>query len=282
MTVIYVGLDFPPEERYVAGWRQIDSYLREKEKQNGFKSLIVRRRDHNCGVYGETSNDQLLIKEISEFSKGYIFSEDDNEFSPNFLVFMNQALDKYADDPKVIAVSGYTSPVFSNLVEETTFFSLDFSAYGAGFWLHKKPATQDLDLGRYMRDLSFRRMWSLFWSFPTVVSMTVDMVRQNVYWGDIVYTMNNLLFGTLTLQPTQSLSRNWGLDGSGLRTGIVVGAEKETIQDSPFFVLNDILFVCPKVIRRRCIMRNMPRNFFRFVNRFIKIFYKVFKYWALG
>lgn len=55
----------------------------------GFKKLIVIQRSRNYGL-GEEGNIMTLRKEIFSKYESVISSEDDNEFSPNFLVYMNQ------------------------------------------------------------------------------------------------------------------------------------------------------------------------------------------------
>ena len=87
-TDVYIGLDYPPSDKYIEGWKLIDEYLIKKEAKNGFKKLIIKRRKTNCGVGGPTDNGELLVKEILMDYDRYIFTEDDNEFSPNFLEYV--------------------------------------------------------------------------------------------------------------------------------------------------------------------------------------------------
>ena len=61
-TDVYVGLDYPPSEKYEIGWKRIDDYLAEKELSNGFNKLIVFRRKENCGVGHAKSNGSLLVR----------------------------------------------------------------------------------------------------------------------------------------------------------------------------------------------------------------------------
>lgn len=51
-----------------------------------------------------------LKKQVEKRFDRYISTEDDNEFSPNFLVYMNKGLELYKDDPKVLAICGYSYP----------------------------------------------------------------------------------------------------------------------------------------------------------------------------
>lgn len=260
-TDVYVGLDYPPSEKYVEGWKKIDAFLTEKEKKNGFKNLIVYRREHNCGVVGPASNYALLIEKIKLVSDKYISSEDDNEFSPCFLEFMNQGLDFYKDDPSVMYVSAYTPPLFSRLTEKNTFFGIDTPAYGLGKWVCKDNAQKysNEQIARDLR-LSLKKTLKLYWTWPAIVSMAINMIKKNHQYGDIRFSMYNLIHHTYTLQPSVSLSRNWGCDGSGLHSGVLLGREKEKIQLATTFTLQNIAHEYPPQLLKLLFCRNLPEG----------------------
>lgn len=265
-TDIFIGLDYPPSEKYVEGWKEINNFLIKKENENGFKNLIVRRREHNCGMVGPESNGALLYKDVSAVSDKYIYSEDDNEFSPNFLEYMNLALDKYSNDSRVIKVSGYTSPLFSNITNNSTFFGVDTPAYGLGGWVHKDKDIHILDYKEIDKELhsSWKKMWKLFWTYPALIYMAAHMIKNKEDYGDIRFTMNNLICGTYTLEPAVSLARNWGADGSGLHSGTVKGLEKQAIQTALTFNVQDIPFELPKFLKSRLFYLNMPKDKLKF------------------
>ena len=281
-TDVYVGLDYPPSEKYVEGWKKIDSYLAEKEKRNGFKNLFVLRRNHNLGIGHPGSNGNLLVREVVAVSDKYIISEDDNEFSPNFLEYMNKALEKYKSDDRVIRVSAYTPPLFYNLTNSTTFFGIDTPAFGLGSWHHKNEKIVDYkEIDKALRS-SFMRTWKLFWTYPALIRLVVVMIRRKKDYGDVCYTMNNLIRGTFTLEPSRSLSRNWGADGTGQNCGIIKGLEKEEIMTDNHFEMSDILFEYPKKLKRRLFYRNMPKSKISFVVRLIYYFITTMKYYFFG
>ena len=58
------------------------------------KKIVVFEREYNYGVKGENNNISALIKYVSTYYDRWIFSEDDNVFSPNFLVYINKGLEK--------------------------------------------------------------------------------------------------------------------------------------------------------------------------------------------
>ena len=137
-TDVYVALDYPPSEKYVEGWKKIEAYLSEKEINNPFKSLNIYRRDHNYGLFSEKSNINVLLDDVSKNYDFMIISEDDNVFSPNFLVYINKGLYKYKDDPSVFAICGYTQPyVFKYDINNYFRHNTDFSAWGYGMWTSK-------------------------------------------------------------------------------------------------------------------------------------------------
>lgn len=283
-TDVYIGLDYPPAEKYIDGWEKIDAYLAEKEKSNGFKNLFVRRRDHNCGVIGKNSNFGLLYQEICGLSDVYISSEDDNEFSPCFLEYMNKALEKYKNDDRVIKVSAYTPPVFSNLTSNTTFFGIDTPAYGLGSWVRKNKEIHIVDYKELENLLknSFKTTWKLFWTYPALIYMVVHMIKAKKNYGDIRLSMTNLLYGTFTLEPAISLSRNWGADGTGLHSGVVKGLEKEEISEDNHFLLTDIPYEVPEEMKKRLLYRNMPKSKIKFASYLVHKFLYVMKYYFFG
>ena len=106
-TEVYVALDYPPSEKYKGGWVKISSYLSEKEQSNNFKNLHVIRRDHNYGVGKKGGNEEVLIEDVMQKYDRYILTEDDNEFSPCFLQYMNKALTKFYEDDDIFLVCGF-------------------------------------------------------------------------------------------------------------------------------------------------------------------------------
>ena len=81
----------------------------------------------------ELRND--ILKKYDRF----IRTDDDCEFSPNFIEYMDKALDKYEDDQSVVAVTGYSYPLNWHVSDKANIFKskLLFSMWGTGFWKSK-------------------------------------------------------------------------------------------------------------------------------------------------
>lgn len=234
-TDVYVGLDYPPSEKYVEGWKKIDIYLLEKERNNSFKKLVVRRRTQNCGVGNPNSNASLLRKEIEGLYSYYIFSEDDNEFSLNFLEYMNYYLSFYENDDTITSVSGYSFPIDYNADAKASFRTYCSSPWGSGRWTRKnKDRAWGVIMDKYL--LSCKMSWKLFkkarWLFDIVVTMRY---RNRCYTDEAIRT-NNLLEGDYSIAPIISKVRNIGYDSTGINCVDDNGTHAtQMIDDSAYF-----------------------------------------------
>ena len=91
-TELVIGLDYPPSEKYFEGYSHIKEYLSEIK---GFKKVTIFENTKNLG---SSKNSEQLITYALDNYDAYIYSEDDNIFSPFFLQFMNESLEKYRND----------------------------------------------------------------------------------------------------------------------------------------------------------------------------------------
>lgn len=247
-TDVYVGLDYPPTEKYVEGWKKIDAYLVEKEKIHGFNNLFVRRRKKNCGVGNPNSNTALLRKEIENNVEYYICTEDDNEFSPNFLEYMNKGLELYKDTPNIMLISGYSYPS----VEEMSFSNnvvaaKKAAAWGFGRWTGKTTPHQVVGGATYRDNVlkSWRKSLILFWKRPVSLNTFLSMKFRNKLYGDCLYSASFVLEGLYCIFPKISKVRNWGHDGSGVHcdstdTEMYI---KQRIDTDNHFEYDELIFI---------------------------------------
>ena len=244
-TDVYVALDYPPSEKYVADWKITDAYLHEKEKSNGFKSLTVYRRTENYFFSGK-GNMATLVRDLPADCNAFISSEDDNEFSPCFLEYMNQNLERYKDDNSVFRICGYLS--FKESLPETgdyTQFKADrHVAWGTGNWLDKQVRLDYIELSR-------RENLHILYEDPKVIeyfekdkledilNSMVRMARGGQMLGDVIVAAYMVYADCRCILPTKSMVRNHGWDGSGQHGGYVPGVVEQEIQTASDYVLNE-------------------------------------------
>ena len=216
-TDVYVALDFPPSEKYVDGWKKNDAYLKEKALNNRFHSLIVYRRETNYFFSGK-SNLRTAINDLPDNVNRFILSEDDNVFSPNFIEYMNDGLEKYKNDSNCIAVCGYNyQGVKLKGYEKNVYLSREYSAWGVGFF---KSNWQQIN--KYItRDFaesimsSWHNIWTIYKNEPRLLNTILLNLDCGRIFGDTMIVSYQYLNNKYSLFPKVSKVRNIGFDGSG-------------------------------------------------------------------
>ena len=131
-TELIIGLDaLPPPpnyEVYREGYEKVKAYL---PTINGFAKVTILERDSN---YGAERNSDALEEYCLERYDAYIFTEDDNVFSPCFLDYMNKALDKYRDDERVASVCGFCRTEDYGISSYSAYLAYDDTGWGVGYW----------------------------------------------------------------------------------------------------------------------------------------------------
>ncbi len=154
-TDVYVAVDYPGRREHWKGYIKIKNYL-ENCGDLGFRSLNVIYRKENY-YYSGKGNLKTLVSDISKEHDCYIISEDDNVFSPNFLVYINRGLERYKEDFSVLAICGYRH-FYPISFKDNTFFrqSVVFSAWGYGMWSNRRNQYLNIDY-KYFRKRLFSK-----------------------------------------------------------------------------------------------------------------------------
>ena len=80
-TDLYIGLDYPFKEAHWDGYKRISAYL---DDLTGFKTVNVIKHDSNVG---SSANYHSVLDVVLKKYDRFIYTEDDNEFSPCFLEY---------------------------------------------------------------------------------------------------------------------------------------------------------------------------------------------------
>ncbi len=222
-TDLFIALDYPLKEEHWEGYRKIREYVNNIE---GFNKVTIIQRDHN---YGPEKNFLYTQNQIYEKYDRIIFSEDDNEFSPNFLDYINKGLEKYEGDPKIIAICGDNRGIFKSPVDYNSnyFIAKHFSAWGYGTWFHKKYKMiySPEEVKSFLKKKDMRKLLKFYFKNQYYADLTYIMNKKPIY-GDGSIILEMITQDTFCVFPTKNLVRNYGHDGSGVHGGF--------IQDSPY------------------------------------------------
>ncbi len=191
---------------------QVRSFL---ETINGFRSVTIHHRPYNFGLA------KSIIEGVTQVLSSYdriIVLEDDIVTSPHFLTYMNESLDRFVDDERVISIHGYVYPVKQVLPE--AFFLRGADCWGWATWRRGwKLFNPD---GQTLLDQLTRKKLLHAFDFNGTHNyskmLKEQMIGTNDSWA-VRWHASAFLENKLTLYPGRSLVHNTGNDGSGTHCG---------------------------------------------------------------
>lgn len=221
-TDIYIGVDFPPSEKYVGGYEKICKYLEGDFSE--FASVTIIKRSYNLGSF---DNCESIINEVMKKHDRFIRTDDDADFSPNFIEYMDKCLMRYENDPDVIAVTGYSYPIKWQTSEGATILKESYSCpmWGTGFWRDKYKKvydyiSKDKGLGRdadyIIKSGGMNKMLNVAkYEFVNLCLSPEFKDTLAAKMSDIAVRMYTASHEKYIIVPVTSKVRNWGFDGSG-------------------------------------------------------------------
>jgi hypothetical protein len=178
----------------------------------GFARIELVEREHNAGLA------RSIIEGVSAQCDEHghvIVIEDDLLVSPNFLGYMNAALRRYADEPRVMQVAGYMFPAAVHVADDALFLPVT-SSWGWGTW-SRAWALLDQHLGTWAGIQSDERQRRAFdldgaydYSGMVAAQQRGDVDSWAIRWYVSVFARQGLV-----LFPRRTLVENMGFDASG-------------------------------------------------------------------
>ena len=180
-------------------------------KVKGFAKVTTIYREKNVGLANNVI--EGVSRLVDEYGK-VIVLEDDLITSPYFLTFMNDALDKYAGEEKVLNVNGHVLKTKETL--NTTFFISFADSWGWATWKRAwdkfQPNGQVLldELRQSGRDRRFD--FDGRYHFTRMLQEQIEGKNNSwaIRWNATIFLNNGL-----SLNAGRSMVDNIGTDGSG-------------------------------------------------------------------
>lgn len=228
ITALQGNQGFDPSLLFVFcdGARRQEDLLQVEETRKVVKELVssqstIEFRDENWGLANSIISATTFL--IERFGT-VIVLEDDIITSPYFLAYMSRGLDLYADDYRVMQISGYMFPLNADSKDEAFFLPL-ISSWGWATWRRAWDLFDPSIDKVYLLDNSkvLRHQFDLGGNYPFYKMLCLQREKQIDSWA-IRWYMSVFLNGGLTLFPWKSLVLNIGFDGSGTHCA----AEKQT------------------------------------------------------
>jgi hypothetical protein len=211
-TDLIVFVDGPktPAEK-----QSIDEVLTIFSSLTGFASIDVQSSRSNLGLARSVIEG---VTSVLEQHDRIIILEDDILVSPNFLEFMNSALDLYENEEAVASIHGYIYPIEREL--PPTFFIRGADCWGWATWRRAwqsfnpdgRDLLRQLEHSGQTRDFDFNNS-------ARYTEMLRDQIAgKNDSWA-VRWYASAFFANMLTLYPGKSIVQNIGSDGSGTHSG---------------------------------------------------------------
>jgi hypothetical protein len=181
----------------------------------GFRTIKIYHRSNNFGLA------KSIIEGVTQVLHEHdriIVLEDDMVTSPHFLAYMNEALDRFAGDERVISIHGYVYPVQQALPE--AFFLYGADCWGWATWRRGwrlfNPDGQALLQELKRRELIYNFDFNGAYRYSKMLEGQVKGANDS--WA-VRWYASAFLASKLTLYPGRSLVHNIGNDSSGTHCG---------------------------------------------------------------
>lgn len=200
-SILYIFSDGGKDE---TSWKKVQEVRNYLHTITGFKEVHIIERPEN--FYLER-NIIEGIKQVLNSHETIIVLEDDICTSPVFLEYMNNALDKYADNSKVMHIAGFTN---LDIPEKgDTYFSHHMSGWGWATWKNKwKYFTHYQTRDEALQGLSDDDLRKLEYNgnFICLKSLDKTPIPWDICWEISIYKQEGLC-----LHPTHTLIKNVGI-----------------------------------------------------------------------
>lgn len=223
-TDLYLISDAAYKDEHKARIEEVRIYAHSIK---GFKTVNIIANVENRGAF---ESYEYLKNLIFEKHENLIFFEDDNMVSPNYLAFMNNAFNKYKDNPKVAYVCGYNFPIeISKEYPYDVYFYPSVCAWGYGLWKSKI-----LDVSKLTKE-EMRKDKKTLNNIKKKSSQLYHILMSDIYSDRF---LNDARIGyflykndMVSVFPKYSLVKNTGHDGTGLHCGVNEFYQKQIKHD---------------------------------------------------
>jgi hypothetical protein len=203
---LYIYSDGPKNSDDKKHVDEVRNYLKSVD---GFKKITIKNAEENKGLARSIIEGTTEI--IRQFGK-VIVLEDDLLTTPNFLNYMNEALDRYQSEKKVFSISAYSFDFGSNPIHPENYFLNRGWSWGWATWGDRWNLV-DWEVKAYPLFKDDRRERKLFAKGGSDLNTMLDKQMKGALdsWA-IRWFFNQFKFGGLTLYPKFSKVYNNGFD----------------------------------------------------------------------
>jgi len=211
---LYIFSDAPQK-----GDEEIVTKVREYiHTVDGFKKIHIVEREIN----GRVSNNRGGMKQLLDEYGKMIWLEDDNVVSSSFLKYMNDGLDFYEKNKKIVAISGYNVPAkFPDDYVHDYYFSSYFNAWGFATWADRGFLDIVNYNDQYNEMMADKKLCKKVRKVHPKLINGMKLIQEGkLNAGDYKVVFHLIKNDLFTIKPIKSFVDNIGHDGSGVHCGV--------------------------------------------------------------
>jgi len=214
-SILYIYSDGPKKESDVESLEKVREFLKTI---TGFKKIIYKFSAINKGLASSIIDG---VSEVLENHDSAIILEDDLLVSDNFLVYMNQALNYYEQDQKVLSVCGYTHKLKTKKSKNypyDVYFTKRSSSWGWATWKNKWDGIdwEVKDFKEFSENISARKKFNK-WGSDMYTMLKRQQNGEINSWA-IRYTYHQYKHDMYSVFPLISKIKNIGFNENATHT----------------------------------------------------------------
>lgn len=264
LTIFSDGPRRPTDEPKIAAVRRV------AHEAVGFAALRVVERERNYGLANSIIGG---VSDILTRHDSVIVLEDDIEAAPNFLHYMNLALERYRNDAGIFSISSFRLPITISPPPVAQVCLIPRCVSGAwGTWRDRWERVDwdvlDRDL---LRDRKVRA------AFDVGGSDLSDMLERQLEgkldsWA-IRFNWAHFRSGAGSIMPILSKTRNFGFDGTGINSGcstrfdVVLDDGRDEIRFPDLLVYDERILIALRRLYDKSVRRRFKRYWRALIGR---------------
>ncbi|MFA7069843.1 MAG: glycosyltransferase [Sulfurimonas sp.] len=198
-------------------WGKVHEVREYLKTIQGFKNITIIEQEKNLGLADSIISG--VTKIVNQYGK-IIVLEDDIVTSPYFLRFMNDALDFYENEEKVMTVSGYSNIEIPKNYKYKVYFAHISSSWGWATWKEKWNIVR-WDNEPYVELLKNNELLKRFEKkvgMQRIKMLKMQMEGKLDSWA-VRRLFSQLIQKKMTIFPYKTFVKNIGFDGTGVHCG---------------------------------------------------------------
>ncbi len=209
-----------------------------------------------------------------------IFMEDDNVVSSSFLEYMNNGLDFYENDKKIIAIGAYNIPAkFPNDYKYDYYLSTYFNAWGFATWGNRGFLDIVNYNDQYNEMMADKKLYKkVKKNHPKLINGLKLIQEGKLNAGDYKMVFHLIKNDLYTIKPIMSLVDNIGHDGSGVHCGINDRFQNIELNEQEIKFVKDLkynrnidLIGYKYIWHTKLITKDLPFRIYRKIKRTLKL-----------